>query len=107
MTLVRSGVGKIRVVDYDIVTLSSLNRHAFALRSDVGKLKVRVVKEYVNKINPNIIVETIDDAFIWQYAERYILEGKPDYVVDCIDDLEAKCELLKFCFDNKLPVISS
>jgi tRNA A37 threonylcarbamoyladenosine dehydratase len=107
MTLIRSGVGRIRVIDYDIVTLSSLNRHAFAFRADVGKLKVRVVKEYVNKINPNIIVDTVDDAFIYEYADRYILEGNPNYVVDCIDDLEAKCELLKFCNDNKLKVISS
>jgi tRNA A37 threonylcarbamoyladenosine dehydratase len=107
MTLIRSGVGRIRVIDYDIVTLSSLNRHAFAFRSDVGKLKVRVVKEYVNKINPNVIIETVDDAFIYEYAKKYILQGNPDYVVDCIDDLEAKCELLKFCNDNNLNVVSS
>jgi tRNA A37 threonylcarbamoyladenosine dehydratase len=107
MTLIRSGIQKIRVVDYDIVTLSSLNRHAFAFRSDVGKLKVRVVKEYAERINPSIQVETVDDAFIYEYAQRYILQGNPDYVVDCIDDLEAKCELLKFCNDNNLRCISS
>lgn len=107
MTLIRSGVKRIRVVDYDIVTLSSLNRHAFAMRQDVGKLKVRVVKEYAKKINPNIEIESVDDAFIYKYADRYILQGNPDYVVDCIDDLEAKCELMKFCQDNKLRVISS
>jgi tRNA A37 threonylcarbamoyladenosine dehydratase len=107
MTLIRSGVSKIRVIDYDIVTLSSLNRHAFAMRADVGKLKVRVVKEYANKINPNIIVETIDDAFISEFAEKYLLKGNPDYIIDCIDDLEAKCELIKFCHNNKLNLISS
>ena len=107
MTLIRSGVKKIRVIDYDIVTLSSLNRHAFAFRSDVGKLKVRVVKEYVNKINPNIIIESIDDAFIYEYAENYIKSGNPSYIVDCIDDLEAKCGLIKFCQDNNLRIISS
>jgi tRNA A37 threonylcarbamoyladenosine dehydratase len=107
MTLIRSGVSKIRVIDYDIVTLSSLNRHAFAMRSDVGKLKVRVVKEYANKINPNLIVETIDDAFVAEYADKYLLKDKPDYIVDCIDDLDAKCDLIKFCYDNKLTLISS
>ena len=107
MTLIRSCVSKIRVIDYDIVTLSSLNRHAFAFLSDVGKLKVRVVKEYAIRINPNLVIETVDDAFVYEYANRYILKGNPDYVVDCIDDLEAKCELLKFCNDNKLRVISS
>jgi tRNA A37 threonylcarbamoyladenosine dehydratase len=107
MTLIRSGVSKLRVIDYDIVTLSSLNRHAFALRRDVGKLKVKVVEEYAARINPNIIIETVDDAFLIPYAENYILKGNPDYIIDCIDDLESKCDLLKYCEDNKLRVISS
>lgn len=107
MTLVRSGVKKIRVIDYDSVTLSSLNRHAFAFRNDVGKLKVRVVKEYAMKINPSIIIEQVDDAFVKEYSEKYILEGSPDYVIDCIDDLDAKCELLEFCERKNLRVISS
>lgn len=107
MTLIRSGIKKLRVIDYDAVTLSSLNRHAFAFRSDVGKLKVRVVKEYAKKINPNIIIESIDDAFEGDYAEKYISAGNPDYVIDCIDDLDAKCELLEFCERKNLRVISS
>jgi tRNA A37 threonylcarbamoyladenosine dehydratase len=107
MTLIRSGVKKIRVIDYDIVTLSSLNRHAFAMRADVGKLKVRVVKEYANKINPYVEIESIDDAFLLEYSDRYILKDNPDYVIDCIDDLDAKCALLKFCNEKKLNVISS
>jgi tRNA A37 threonylcarbamoyladenosine dehydratase len=107
MTLIRSGIKKLRVVDYDIVTLSSLNRHAFALRSDVGKLKVRVVKEYAEKINPSLTIDAIDDAFVLEYAKRYVLEGHPDYILDCIDDLDAKCELIKFCQENNLKIISS
>ena len=115
MSLIRSGVSRIRVIDYDIVTLSSLNRHAFALRSDVGKLKVRVVNDYASKINPSITIETIDDAFDMKYASAYLLKDiignsasiKADYIIDCIDDLDAKCDLLKFCNDNSLTVISS
>jgi tRNA A37 threonylcarbamoyladenosine dehydratase len=106
MTLIRSGIRKIRVIDYDIVTLSSLNRHAFAMRSDVGKLKVRVMQEYAKRINPNIEMEIIDDAFLDKYADKY-LSGNPDYVVDCIDDIKSKCDLLKYCSDAKLKVISS
>jgi len=107
MTLIRSGIKKIRVIDYDTVTLSSLNRHAFAFRSDVGKLKVRVVKEYAAKINPAINIESIDDAFDADYSEKYIYDGNPDYVIDCIDDLDAKCELLEFCERKGIKVISS
>lgn len=106
MTLIRSGVSRIRVIDYDIVTLSSLNRHAFAIRKDVGRLKVKVVEEYAKEINPSIIIESIDDAFLKEYADKY-LQGNPDYVIDCIDDLESKCDLLKYCQDHNLRVISS
>ena len=107
MTIIRSGIKKIRVIDYDIVTLSSLNRHAFAMRKDVGKLKVKVVKDYLEKINPNIEYECVDDAFMVEDAELYIKKGNPDFVIDCIDDLNSKCDLLKYCFDNKIKVISS
>jgi len=107
MTLIRSGIKRIRVIDYDTITLSSLNRHAFAFRSDVGKLKVGVVREYAEKINPNILIEGIDDAFDANYSEKYIFEGNPDYVVDCIDDLDAKCDLLEFCDKKSLRIISS
>jgi len=107
MTLIRSGINKIRVIDYDIITLSSLNRHAFATRKDVGKLKVKVVEEFTKEINPNIIYECIDDAFMIDDADEYIKNGNPDYVIDCIDDLNSKCDLLKYCKDNKIKVISS
>jgi len=107
MTLVRSGVRKIRIIDYDVVTLSSLNRHAFAFREDVGKMKVDVCRKYIEKINPNIELECIDDAFTFPDAESYIAKGNPDYVIDCIDDLDAKIELLYFCNINSIKVISS
>ncbi len=52
--LARSGVKRIRIVDFDRVSLSSLNRHSFALREDVGTSKVQCIKKYVNKILPHI-----------------------------------------------------
>jgi tRNA A37 threonylcarbamoyladenosine dehydratase len=52
--LARSGVKKIRIVDFDRVSLSSLNRHSFALREDVGTSKVQCIKKYVKKILPHI-----------------------------------------------------
>lgn len=105
MTLIRSGVQRIRVIDYDIVTLSSLNRHAFALRKDVGKLKTKVVKEYASKVFPLTHIDDIDDAITPETPEKY-LKGV-DYVIDCIDDLDNKCFLLKYCQDNNIKVISS
>lgn len=54
--LARSGVKKIRIIDFDTVSLSSLNRHSFAVREDVGTLKVDCLKKYINKIFPHIVI---------------------------------------------------
>lgn len=105
MTLIRSGVQKIRVIDYDTITLSSLNRHAFAMRKDVGLMKTKVVKEYASKVFPLTQIEDIDDAITDETKDKY-LEGV-DFVVDCIDDISNKCSLLKFCSDKGIRVISS
>ena len=105
-SLVRSGVGKIRVIDFDNVTVSSINRHAFALRKDVGKTKVGCLKEYLLQINPQLDLD-LRQVFISKENVAELLSGKPDMVVDCIDDIATKCDLLAFCSNNKLPVISS
>ena len=107
MSLLRQGITNIRVIDYDMVTLSSLNRHAFALRLDVGKLKSKLVIEYAKKINPLAHIEAIEDAFLLEHAEKYIARGNPDYVIDCIDDLNSKIDLINFCITNNIKIISS
>ncbi len=107
MSLLRSGIKKIRVIDYDTVSLSSINRHAFALRNDVGKLKTRLIKEYSKKLNPNITIEVIEDAFLEENFDNYIKKGNPNYVIDCIDDLKSKIDLIHFCTINNIKLISS
>lgn len=104
--LVRSGVGKIRVIDFDLVSVSSLNRSAFALRKDVGKFKSQLLREYLLQINPQLELETVEEMFSGQTAER-MLAGKPDMVVDCIDDITTKVDLLRYCLDHGLKVVSS
>lgn len=58
--LIRSGVGRICVIDFDRVSLSSLSRHAYAVREDVGSSKVLCMKKYIHKILPNVQVDTVD-----------------------------------------------
>lgn len=107
LALIKSGINHIRAIDYDLVTLSSLNRHAFATLKDVGTFKSRVVKNYANTVNQHIVIESIDDAFTIADAPLYITKGNPDYVIDCIDNLEAKCDLIHFCHLNNIRIISS
>lgn len=87
--LARSGVKRIRVVDFDRVSLSSLNRHSFAVREDVGTPKVECIKKYVNKIFPHICIETVETYVTVQNAKE-LVQDDADYIIDCIDNLDAK-----------------
>ena len=107
MDLIRAGVQKLKVIDYDLVTLSSLNRHSFAKRSDVGKFKSDLIKEYCTKARPDIIIESIDKPLLKENLEKFLLPEKPDVIIDCIDDLNTKAELFKFCFLKKIKIFSS
>eukprot|EP00602_Paraphysomonas_sp_CaronLab_P000400 CAMPEP_0185033010 /NCGR_PEP_ID=MMETSP1103-20130426/21604_1 /TAXON_ID=36769 /ORGANISM="Paraphysomonas bandaiensis, Strain Caron Lab Isolate" /LENGTH=489 /DNA_ID=CAMNT_0027569131 /DNA_START=8 /DNA_END=1477 /DNA_ORIENTATION=- len=104
--LVRSGVKRLRIIDFDQVTLSSLNRHAVATLSDVGLSKPDVVRRHFNRIVPWCEVEPVTEMFKWESADR-LLEGAPDYVLDCIDDVNTKAELLAYCTQKGIRVLTS
>ncbi|EGS23003.1 uncharacterized protein CTHT_0014830 [Thermochaetoides thermophila DSM 1495] len=111
--LARSGVSKIRLIDFDQVTLSSLNRHAVATLADVGLPKVQCLQRRLIAITPWVKFDLRLQKFDASVAVD-LLEGwkgdpaqKPDFVIDAIDNIDSKVELLKFCHDNGLPVISS
>ncbi|KAG2007159.1 ubiquitin-protein ligase molybdopterin-converting factor [Coprinopsis cinerea AmutBmut pab1-1] len=103
--LVRSGVSKIRLVDFDYVTLSSLNRHATANLADVGTPKVKCVERTLKEIAKWVEVDACID--IWRKEEGGELLDGYDWVVDAIDNIQTKVDLLKYCHDNKLKVFSS
>lgn len=106
--LARSGVRRIRIVDFDRVSLSSLNRHSYALQEDVGTSKVQCIKKYVNRIFPHILIETVEAyATVENVRELLSLERNPDYVIDCIDNLDAKVELICACVERKLRLMVS
>lgn len=111
VSLVRSGVSHIRIVDFDQVSLSSLNRHACATLKDVGRSKVECLVDFVGQIAPWSDAEGINELFSVEKAERLLRTmedgSKPDYVVDCIDNIDTKIDLLAFCYKNDIPVISS
>lgn len=106
VSLVRSGIGRIRVIDTDIVTESSLNRHVFATREDVGRSKAEIMLEHLKKINPDCQIEGIREFFHTDKVEQ-LLDGNPDYIVDAIDSLNPKVALLKHAVENNLRVVSS
>lgn len=106
LMLMRSGVQRIRIIDFDQVTLSSLNRHAVATLEDVGTPKVRCIKNHFREIAPFVEVEDCIDLLNADNVDE-LLSGNPDYVVDAIDNINTKIDLIKYCYEKKLPVISS
>lgn len=104
--LVRSGIRRIRLIDFDQVTLSSLNRHAVANLGDVGISKPEAIRRHFRKIVPWCEVEAVTEMFREDNAAE-LLEGNPDYVLDCIDDVKTKAELLAYCTLNNIKVLTS
>ena len=104
--LVRSGVGHFVLVDDDKICLTNLNRQIIATRKTIGKYKVDVAKERILEINPNATVE-IYQEFYMPNSESDILTEDLDYVVDCIDTVTAKIELVMNCKKLNIPIISA
>lgn len=106
--LVRSGVGHVRVVDFDQVSLSSLNRHAVATLRDVGTPKVECLRQHMAEIAPWVDVEPRNQLWTLASAEELLCDSfRPTLVVDCIDNIDTKVDLLAFCHERGLRVVSS
>ncbi|XP_048130371.1 tRNA threonylcarbamoyladenosine dehydratase isoform X2 [Rhodamnia argentea] len=104
--LLRSGVGKLLLVDFDQVSLSSLNRHAVATRADVGTPKAHCLKKHFSSVFPESSIEAkvlLYDAS----TEEEILSGNPDFVLDCIDNIDTKVALLAACVRRGVKVLSA
>jgi tRNA A37 threonylcarbamoyladenosine dehydratase len=104
--LLRSGVGRLRLIDFDQVTLSSLNRHAVATRADVGTSKAACLARHFAAIMPEARVEAVGAMFTAEAAAE-LLEGAPDFVLDAIDNIDTKAALLAACKDRGIPVLCS
>jgi len=104
--LARSGVGKITVIDFDEVSQTNINRQLLAFNSSIGKKKAFLMEERIKDINPDIQVNAINDFCTHALTEKIFL-GQVDYVVDSIDTLKTKVDLLESCVKKNIPVISS
>lgn len=103
--LARSGVGELDIFDDDRVCLTNVNRQIIATLDTIGKHKVDVCEERIHSINRRCIVHKYQMFYIPQNADLVDL-SKFDYVVDCIDTVSAKLELIKRCHALRIPIIS-
>lgn len=103
--LARSGVGKFILVDKDVVEITNLNRQLIATTKTMGQSKVDVAKQRVLEINPNAEVEIYKEFFMPKTTG--ILDKTIDYIVDCIDTVTAKIELVQRANKLNVPIISA
>ena len=103
--LARAGIGNFILIDNDEVALSNINRQIIATHKTVGKSKVEVSKERILDINPNAEVEIYKEFFLPESDE--IIDKTVDYIVDAIDTITAKIELVIRADRLNIPIISS
>lgn len=104
--LVRSGVGAFDLIDDDKVCLTNLNRQIIATRKTIGRYKTEVMKERILEINPDADVRIHQCFFLPENADEFAFE-EYDYVVDAVDTVTAKLELVMKAKEKNVPIISS
>lgn len=103
--LVRSGIGRITLIDYDDVDITNINRQLLALHSTIGNKKTDVLKERFLDINPSLEVETFTTVFSEESSDKIIKDY--DYIVDAIDMVKSKIFLIRKAYEKNIPIISS
>lgn len=104
--LARSGIGTLHLFDDDTVSESNLNRQLAALHSTIGQSKVEVAAQRVLDINPDCHVKAVRMFYLPENASEFDF-SQYDYVVDCIDTVTAKLDIIARCTTLQIPIISS
>lgn len=103
--LARAGIEKFKLIDFDKVTPSNVNRQVIAFNSTIGKIKVDVLKEMILDINENAKVETINEKLTQNNVKDFIQDT--DIVVDAIDIVKDKLALIIYCKMNNIYIVSA
>ena len=104
--LARSGVGHITMVDFDEISESNINRQLHSLRSTIGKSKIDVMKDRILDINPDCKAELVK-RLVYDDVDEVLGNNKYDFVVDAIDVVGSKINLIEYCVKNEINIISS
>lgn len=104
--LARSGINRLRLVDFDTIQPSNINRQIMALDTTLGRPKVEVARERIAAINPRCRVEALQ-LFAGNETLEQILSPAPDILIDAIDSMNPKVQLLTEAHRRRIPIISS
>ncbi|MDQ3367047.1 MAG: tRNA threonylcarbamoyladenosine dehydratase [Myxococcota bacterium] len=104
--LVRSGVGRVILVDYDRICVTNVNRQLHAMKGTLGKSKVAVMAERLRLINPDATIEARHEFYSAETSAR-LLVPEPDVIIDAIDNVAAKMHLIATCVRDRLRLVSA
>lgn len=105
--LVRAGIGKMTIVDGDVVDITNINRQLPALHSSVKKGKAACMEERIRDINPSVQLTTVNQFLNPEDTFKIVQENDFDYVLDCIDSITPKIHLIKASVQRGCKIISS
>lgn len=105
--IARVGVGRMTIVDGDVVDITNVNRQLPALQTTVNQAKVELMAERLQGINPELSLTPIKEFLMPERMEELVVEGKFDFVLDCIDSVTPKLNLIMACLRHDVPVMSS
>jgi len=103
--LARSGLGHLTLVDFDQVCITNTNRQLHAMKGTVGKKKVDVMGERLQRVHPTATIDAVPAFYAAERSDE-LLAGRVDYVVDAIDNMTAKAHLVATCLSRRIPLVS-
>jgi tRNA A37 threonylcarbamoyladenosine dehydratase len=104
--IARSGIGKMTIIDGDVVDPTNRNRQLPALATNHGESKVEVMAERIRAINPEIELTVVKEFVNPQMVEEH-LKSKPDFLIDAIDSITPKLTFIRMAYESKIPLVSS
>ena len=105
--LARAGIGKLTLLDADVINPSNINRQIIALSNNIGQAKTDEFKKRLLLINPQLEIILYNDFLKDEKIPEIVLQNNYDYVVDAIDTLSPKIHFIRECYENKIPFVSS
>lgn len=103
----RNGIRNILLCDFDTVDETNINRQLVAYNDTIGKKKVDVAKNRAKRINEKVEMITYDEKVSEDNIYDMLKDFNPDYIIDCIDDVDAKITIMKYAYENNIKCISS
>lgn len=109
VTLARSGIKKLILIDNNILSIDNYKYHPFAILSDICENNLDILEDYIRQINPNIELILIKEDINYDNLSIHFKNNIPDYIVECLNETKIieKCKLIKYVKDNKINFIST